>query len=573
MPSQGESKAQASKGARRMKGYEYLAAHFNAYGVTHLFEVPSVLTWTSAEGHKSHGLKSVLCHSENAAGFMADGYARATGRVGVCACQQIGTSNLAAGLRDACQACSPVVAISGGAYVGSHHRHKYQEIDPLLPFEAVTKLNAQVEDVSRLADMMRAAWRVATTGQPGPVHLSFQGHEAEVVEKGEMDIDLFFEEQYMANPAFRIPPDPAAVASAAQLLAEAERPVLLAGGGTKTSGASAELRRLAEKLQAPVVTALNAKECMPADHPLSGGCVGVYGRESAAQTVSEADLVVFIGSKTGSGVTRNYSVPHPGVKAIQIDIDPVELGRNYPNAVSILGDAKVTLAALVEAVSPARRESWVARARQLDDEWEGSVAAEVASDAVPMRPERLCSELSKAFPPDALILTDTGQATFWAGMFLDLTSPEQSFLRANGSLGWGFPAALGAKMGVGDSRSVILFTGDGGFFYHMSELETAVRTGTNIVVVVNDNRSLNEEEPFVKPTYDQIGTDGHEDLWVFEDLDLAAMARQVGANGIRVDRPSDFAGAMEKALGNDRITVVDARTDMTAVCPWDRSSY
>jgi len=559
--------------AKTMKGYEYTARHFYEYGVTHFFQVPNILTYVAAEGGEKYGLTTVTNHSENAAGFMADGYARATGKVGVCGCQQIGTNNLAAGLRDAYMACSPVVAFSGGPLVASHDTNKYQEIDGLLPFAGVTKLNARVDDVTRLPDMLRTAWRVATTGKPGPVHLSMLGHEGEAIDPAEAELDCIFEEQFMTTPAFRIPPDPGAVAAAAQLLAEAERPLIFAGGGTKISGAGTELVALAEKIQVPVLTDVNAKECMPADHPLSGGCHGVYGRESAAQTMSDADLVVFVGSKTGSNSTRNQVVPKPGIRCIQIDIDPEELGRNYPNSVSILGDAKVTLAALAEACAPAKHDEWVALMRQHDAEYEAAHAAEYNSDALPMRPERLCTELSKSLPSDALIVADTGQAAWWGSMFLDLTSPDQSFVRANGSLGWAFPAAVGAKMGVGKDRPVIAFTGDGGFYYHMSELETALRTGTNIVVVVNDNATLGAAFTFTKLYYDAVGVEGEESILDHLDVDFAAVAEQIGANGIRVEKPQDFAGAMEKALGNDRITVIRVRTDPQVYAPWDTGNY
>ena len=201
-------------------------------------------------------------------------------------------------------------------------------------------------------------------------------------------------------------------------------------------------------------------------------------------------------------------------------------------------------------------------------EWRAAVAAHVTGDAVPMRPERLLGELGRVLPADSIVVADTGHAGFWTATYLDLTRPGQGFLRAAGSLGWGFPAALGAKMAVGDDRPVILFTGDGGLWYHLSEIETALRWGVNVVVIVNDNRSMNEQIPFYEPMYGGTLHGRHEDLWVFREVDFAAVATSLGAVGRRVTRPRDLAPAVEEALAADRLTIIDAVTDIQAECPW-----
>jgi len=554
----------------RMTGAQYLARALEGYGVTHVFFVPTMASWTLVELEKTTGIKRILTHDERAAAYMADGYARASGRPGVAAAQMIGTSNLAAGLRDAYMACSPVIALTGGAYIDSRHRHQYQQMDNLSIFEPVTKFNAHVEDVTRLPDLLRQAFRCATSGKPGPVHLELEGHLGEVTERQEADLELIVEERFSAVPPFRPEPEPGSVREAVRLLERSERPILVVGGGARDSGAAPELLRLAEQLSIPVATSLNAKDVISGDHPLAVGVVGLYQRESANRAVLESDLVCFVGSKTGSQVTRNWRVPPAGTPVIQIDIDPEELGRHYPNAVSLLGDAKVTLSRLSAAAAGSRvdRSGWVQRVQTLVREWRKEVAAEVESDAVPMRPERLCRELGSVLPPDCIVVADTGHAGFWTGTHLDLTQPGQSYIRAAGSLGWGFPASLGAKLAVGD-RPVVLFTGDGGLWYHLSELETAVRWGVKVVVVVNDNRSLNEEQPFYEPMYGGKLHGKHEELWVFEDVDLAQVARSIGANGLRVRKPAEFAPAVEQALAADRLTLIDVVTDIDALCPWE----
>ena len=552
-----------------MTGAQFLARMLDGYGVTHFFHVPAIVSWTLVELEKTTAIKRIVTHDERAAGYMADGYARASGRPGVCGCQMIGTSNLAAGLRDAFMARSPVIALSGGSYVTSRHRHQYQEIDGLPVFAPVTKFNAQVDGVERLPDLLRQAFRAATCGKPGPAHLALEGHFGEVTELQEADLEVLVEDRFRSLPPFRPEPPADQVQAAVRLLSEAKRPILVAGGGARQSGAGPELVALAELLDIPVATSLNAKDVFPGDHPLAVGVPGLYQRESANRAVLEADLVCFVGSQTGSQVTRNWSVPLPGTRVIQIDIDPEELGRHYPNAASILGDAKVTLRRLAQAAGGAsRRPAWTARARQLVADWRASVNAELTSDAEPMRPERLLGELGRVLPADSIVVADTGHAGFWTATYLDLTRPGQSFLRAAGSLGWGFPAALGAKMAVGDERPVILFTGDGGLWYHLSEIETALRWGVKVVVVVNDNHSMNEQIPFYEPMYGGTLHGEHEDLWVFREVDFAALAGSLGAGGRRVTRPRDFAPALEEALEADRLTVLDVVTDIEAECPW-----
>jgi acetolactate synthase-1/2/3 large subunit len=209
----------------------------------------------------------------------------------------------------------------------------------------------------------------------------------------------------------------------------------------------------------------------------------------------EADLVLFVGSHTGSQLTFDWQVPPPETPVIQLDVDPEELGRHYPNRVSLLGDAKTVLGQLIDASdasTAALRQQWVKRAQTMVSQWREEFAPLMNSDAVPIRPERLCKELGELMPPDTLLVSETGHSGMWTGGMIDLNEPGQGFIRAAGSLGWGLPAALGAKLAL-PRRPVLLFSGDGGFWYHLSELETAVRWNINAVLLINNNRSLNQE--------------------------------------------------------------------------------
>jgi len=546
----------------RMTGSRFFAETVHAYGISHLFFVPTILFPALAE-MEDLGICRMMTHGEKAAAYMADGYARAARKPGLCLAQSVGAANLAAGLKDAYLAGSPVVAITGGPTHEYRYRHVYQEIEDFPMFEPVTKLNARVDTVERLPDLLRQAFRVATSGMPGPVHLQLRGHFGQSIE-GEADLTVFAEEQYASYPPVRPEAEPERVRDAARLLAEAARPVIVAGGGVVASGAAAELVALAEKLSIPVATALNAKEVIAADHPLAIGVCGTYSRWCANRLLTEADLVFFIGSHTGSQVTDYWKYPPRGTPVLQLDVDPEEIGRSYPARVGLVGDARATLRRLLEAVEPTRRDDWTARARQVVAEWRAEQEPLRASDAVPMRPERICREIGEWLPPDAVVVSDTGHAGIWTGTMLDLTSPGQRYIRCAGSLGWGLPGAIGAKCALPD-RPVLCFTGDGGLYYHLAELETAARFGINVVVVVNDNRSLNQETLHVQEAYGGNPRGGADGMWIFEPNDLARVAESLGCLGIRVERPSEIRPALERAFAANRPALIDAVSDIAAL--------
>jgi acetolactate synthase-1/2/3 large subunit len=552
----------------KVTGAQVLAEMLEGYGVTHLFMVPAVLRRTLAELERRSAIRRIQTHGEKAAAYMADGYARASGRPGICMAQVIGALNLAAGLRDAWLAHSPVVAFTGGREPRTKFRKVYQEIDDLPAFEPVTKFNATIDTVERFPDMIRQAFRTAVSGTPGPVHLQFRGNEGQI-DADEAEMDAIVEPIFARVPPFRPEPDRASVMAALELLQNAERPVIVAGGGVRASGAGAELTALAEKLAIPVATSLTGKDTIPGTHPLSVGVVGTYSRESANRVVAQADLVCFIGSETGGMTTHFWAVPKIGVPAIQIDIEPEAIGRNYPLKAAVLGDAKVTLARMLEMArdeTAARRKGWVEAARAICAEWTAKYGPALRSDAWPIRPERICGELSRLMPDNGIAVVDTGHAGMWMGGFYDLRSPNQSYIRSAGHLGWAFPAGLGAKCGAPD-RPVVVFTGDSGFWYHMPEIETAVRWGINTVTVVNNNNGGNQSKRGFDRAYGGNPTDQSRELWTFNKVNFARIAEELGAVGMRVERAQEFAPAFERALKAGRPVILDVATDIEIAAP------
>ena len=555
----------------KMTGGQFLAETLEGYGVSHFFFMPVIVD--DAMVHMERlGITRVMAHSEKPAAYMADGYARVKGSVGFCGAQSVGATNLAAGLQDAYLACSPVVALTGRVAQSGQDRHAYQEVDHLTPFAANTKYSARVDNTDQLPMFLRQAIREATTGTPGPTHLDLAGLAGGDITKNSANMEVIVEKQYAHLPPFRPEPDADSVRSALVALSSAARPMIVAGGGVKTSDASKQLIELAELLDIPVATSLNAKETFPALHPLAVGVPGSYSRACANKALSEADLVFFIGSHTGGQVTNDWKLPRHGTRIIQMDIDPSELGRSFPIEVGLQSDIQAGLQKMLNAsgeLGKARddlaRKAWVTKIQQLVTDWKSSVDHLWNSDDMPMRTERLSKELSNHLPSDSILISDTGHSGIWTGTMIDLKSPDQSFVRCAGSLGWAFPAAIGAKAAAPD-RPVITFAGDGAMWYHYMELDTAVRYGLNTVTVINNNSSLNQERALNVRNY---GGDlpGSDELWKLTPTDFAPMAEQMGGFGITVTKPTKFESALSEALESGKPAVIDVKTHIESIAP------
>jgi acetolactate synthase I/II/III large subunit len=552
----------------KLTGARLIAETLKGYGVTHVFYVDAILRKTMVE-LEDLGIRRVITHSEKAAAYMADGYARVSHRAGVCMAQSVGAANLASGLQDAYLGLSPVVALTGKKPPLFQERHAYQEIRHGPLFAPVTKYNADVVTPAQLPYLLRQAFREATSGAPGPAHLDLLGHSGRPLELAEFAAPISIDEAFASYPPFRPAPDGAAIERAVRAISAAQRPVIVAGGGVRLSSAAAELLALAEQCSIPMATSVNAKGTLLDRHPLCVGVVGSYSARCANQVVAEADLVIYVGSHTGDQVTHNWTVPAIGTPVVQIDIDPSEIGRSYPGAIGVVGDAKVALAQLAAALGSLRvAETWLGRARELVAAWRTEIEPLRQSDALPIRPERLCKELSDALPADAVLVADTGYASIWTATMVELSSPGQSYLRAAGSLGWGFPAALGAKCAAPD-RPVICFTGDGGFWYHLSELETASRFGINTVTIINNNGGLAQGIDDIHSVYGgRSGNPG--ELYRFKPVSFARIAQEMGCLGIRVEDPGEIGGAIRQALAAGQPAVVEVMTGLQyrAPEPW-----
>lgn len=546
---------------RRMKGQQFLAELVRRSGVKAVFFVPTFLYPTLVELAKDP-VKRVLCHSEKAAGYMADGYAQASGRPTIVIVQGgPGATNLYAGLVDAWQSNTPLLAVTPALPGSSYQGNSYQEA--YVDFRPVTKYDAEVRSIDRMAEFFGKAYREMTTGAPRPVHLYLDG----ALENAEAEFDFrYLDPRYFAYPAFRPRADDELVEQAILEIRGAKRPVMVCGRGTIVSGAWEEVTAVAEQLGLPVTTTLNGKGSIDERHPLALGVTGTYRRPPTDAVITEADLVLYVGGHQGGATTKMRRMPQPGVRVIHIDINPAQPGANYPNVLPLVGDARTVLRQMLAVAGSAKqcgRSEWVQKAQRDLRAWRESENAHMHGNTIPIRPEQLAIQLVQACPPDTLFVADTGYVGTWAGVFMDLPAGK-NFLHCEGSLGWAFPAAMGAKAAVPE-RTVVAFTGDGGFFYHLAEIETAVRNEINLVTVVLNNQAMAFQTHLLRSLWpDSRNLDK---LSEFGVTNFAGMAREMGAWGIRVTDPREIGRAIREAIDSNRPAVIDVVIDQAAVAP------
>jgi acetolactate synthase-1/2/3 large subunit len=548
-----------------MNGAEWLARALAGTGMSHVFFVESVMRRTLL--HLGDlGVRPILAHSEKAAAYMADAYARVGGRPGVCMAQSVGAANLASGLQDAWLGRSPVIALTGHKEPSFQHRNSYQEIAHAPLFSAVTKFSSPVYETSELPRLLRHAWRAALADTPRPTHLDFNGLQGDVIELGQTAEPPVLETEARAIPVHRPVADERDIEQAAALLIGARRVAIVAGDGAAASRAGPELLALAEALAAPVATTLGARGIIPTRHPLSAGVAGSYSAPPANRIVCGADLVLFVGCDTGDQVTLNWRVPPIDTKIVQIEADPLEIGRSYPNTTGIVGDPKATLSRLNQVIGhPARDAGFAEEAGRIVADWRASMAPLVEKTTAPISVERLCAEVTRALPADGILVADTGYSGIWTGTMIDLNGAGQGYQRAAGSLGWAFPASLGATCAAGQ-RKVVCFTGDGGFYYHLAELETARRCNIPVTVIVNNNSGFGQNLTGVRRISGNRPGRG-EELIRFGPTDFTAVAKSFGVRGLRVEQPHELAPALKQALAADEPVLVDVVTDLEPRAP------
>jgi acetolactate synthase I/II/III large subunit len=545
------------------------AAALKRHGVEYLFgqSNPPALTMAADD----LGIRQIGYRQENSGTYMADGYARATGKVPVVTAQNGPAATLLVpALAECLSASTPIIALVQDVGPSTQDRNAFQELDQLELFKGVSKWIRRVTTADRIEDYVDMAFTAAASGRPGPAVLLVS---MELLAEREERPVAMRKAHLGRYPMDRSQPEPAQIALAAELLANAIAPIVYAGGGVIGSRAQEELRELQEIAHLPIATSTMGKGGVDETHPLSMGVIGYFMAtrgmaKFVKPMVTDADVVLLIGNRTNQNGTDSWKLLPREATYIHIDIDSMEIGRNY-EALRLNGDAKLTLSALNSAMAAqdlSKRQSarasivsTIATARLRHQE---EIAGVAQSEAAPIRPERFMAELEKQLAEDHIVVADASFSSIWIANYLTAKFNRRFITpRGQAGLGWGFPLAMGAKIGNPD-RPVFCIVGDGGFGHVWSELETACRHGIKVVVAVMNNGVLGYQKHA-----EDAGLGRHTNVCDFAPVDHAAIAEACGVRGIRLERAQDIAATIREALAADTTVLIDILADPNAMPP------
>ncbi|MGG5808025.1 thiamine pyrophosphate-binding protein [Falsiroseomonas sp. CW058] len=550
----------SANATRRMSGGQAMAEMLKLHEAGPIFGMGGFQLLPFYEACRALGLRHHLINDERCGAFAADGYARVTNRPGLAdGTLGPGATNLATGLAEAFNAGMPMVAVIGDANRQHAWKNMTQEARQFDVLRPLVKEAIRVEVTGRIPEHLRRAFAVATSGRPGPVLIAVP----EDVAHGEHDFDaadFWVDPGTLRAQARRFRPDAQDLAKAAALLARAERPLILAGGGVHISEAQDALTRFAEAQGIPVAHTMSGKGAIACTHALSAGVFGRYSR-IANDLVAMSDCLLVVGCKLGEIATRRFTLMPQGVPLIHVDIWPEEIGRTTRQDVALAGDARCTIEDLAAALEDrgaraASRAGWCAEVPKRMAAWRDGARERLESVESPINVGRLMGELNKVLPADAVLVADGGFAAHWGALFYDTKRPGRGFVADRGfaSIGYGVPGGIGAQLGVGPGRRVVSLTGDGGFNMSMGDLETARRVGAPIVACIFNNAASG----YVKALQHAVFGPGNYQSSDLVEMDYAAIANAMGCQGIRVTDPERLAGALRAGLENtDTPTVLD----------------
>jgi len=568
-----------------VRGSDILVQMLIAYDVEYVFGVAgdtSVRLYDSLYHHRDH-ITHVLARDERSASFMADAYARLAYKPGVCESPSgAGALYTVPGVAEANASSVPVIALTSGIDLASEGKGTITELDHHVLYQSITKWSHFIKRYDKIPGTMRRAFRIATSGRPGAVHIAFP-QEVMNSEVPDGERDIYAEDGCKHYPTYRARAEQSLVDRAADLLLAARRPVIIAGGGVINARAWVELQAIAELTGAPVGTTITGKGSIPEDHPLAIGIVGDNGyRDYANEMVAEADLIFYIGCKTGSVTTIKWTLPDPreAPTIIHLDIDGQLVGNNYRTEVGLVGDAQVILTDVLAALHAraagdgrgGRSEAAgrIAAARQA---WWQEAEAASTSDQVPLKPHRVMAALQKVLPPDAIVIADAGTPTPYVCAYYEVHRPGRQVIipRAYGGLGYAIPAVVGAKL-ARPEQPVIGLCGDGSFNMSAGELETLARLDLPVVLLNFSNSCFG----WIK-AIQSIQLGGRYQSVDFSTVDHAAVARAFGLHGVRVERAAELEGAIAEALASGRPTLIDLPSeseekDIPPVYSWRRAA-
>ncbi len=554
----------------RVTAADLIASALRRHGVEVMFSqsLPSAVVLACEDA----GIRQITYRTENAGGAMADGYARRSNRIAVvCAQNGPAATLLVAPLAEASKSSIPIVALVQEVNRSQVDRNAFQELDHMALFQACAKWVRRVGEAGRVEDYVDMAFAAAGTGRPGPAVLLLPA---------DLLIEQVAEPQSARSarlgqwPLDRAVADPDLIGRAADLLADARSPLVIAGGGVHGAQATAELAELQELASLPVATTVMGKGAVDDGHPLSVGPVGnIMGNRSLGRftrpLVGEADVVLLVGTRTNQNGTDSWTLLPAGARIIHLDVDGQEVGRIH-EALRLVGDAKLTLAGLASALRTRdlgrRRGARPALAERIADARAQRMAAAsdvCGSQARPIRPERVMQEIEHVLAPEMTVVADASYSSVWVTAYLASRAPGMRFLTPRGlaGLGWGLPLAVGAKLARPDGP-VICVVGDGGFGHVWSELETLVRESIPIVLVVLNNGVLGYQKDAETVKFGR-----HTNACHFQAVDHAAIARACNCDAVRIDAPDAIEPALRAAIARPRATLLDIVTDPDAYPP------
>lgn len=542
-----------------MTGGEALVRMLQAFNAGPMFGMGGFQLLPFYDAARRLGLGHHLINDERAAVFIADAYAKITGRVGLAdATLGPGATNLVTGLVEALNAGTPMVVLVGDAHRDHAWKNMTQESRQTEILRPAVKELLRVEAIHRIPELMRRAFRVATSGRPGPVVVDVPEDICHAT-WGFDDADFQADPTCESAPSIRSIPDIGTLQRAAAEIAQAKRPILLAGGGVHLSGASEMLTTFANMLNLPVAHTMTGKGAIPCTHALSAGLFGRYDRIANA-LIAESDLILVLGCKLGEIATKRFTVPPKGKRIIHIDIVAEEFGRTVEPGLCLWGDARETLHALIGLLAPqmpaiaARQAEYAASIAAKMAEWRQGVMPRLTSDESPVNMARLMHELNQLMPADGLLIADGGFAAHWGGLLFDTKAPGRSFVPDRGfaSIGYGLPGAIGAALAA-PGRIVVSLTGDGGFNMMLGELETARRMNLSFTIVVVNNAASG----YVKALQHLMYGPGAYHASDLAETNYAQVATALGVRGIRVENPSTLADALRTGMTSQGPTVID----------------
>ncbi len=531
----------------KLSGAEILVKSLEAEGVDTIFGYPGGVVLPIYDALYDADIRHILTRHEQGAAHAADGYARATGRPGVClATSGPGATNLVTGIANAYMDSVPLVAITGQVPQALLGRDSFQEADITGITMPITKHNYLVREPSELAQVVKEAFHIATTGRPGPVLIDIprdvSGTKTEYKEPGEINMQ-----------GYKLVPDgdPQQVMMAAAAIAKSERPLIYAGGGVIISGAHEELLQLAEMLVAPVCTTLMGLGSFPEIHPLSLGMLGMHGTKYANFAVCECDLLIAVGARFDDRVTGKLETFAPEAKIIHIDIDPAEIGKNVRVDIPVAGDVKKVLGQMIDILQPRLGEAWREKILAWKKEYPLSYCEKSG-----LKPQSIIREIYNQTKGEARITTEVGQHQMWAAQYYTFTKPR-SFISSGGlgTMGYGFPAAIGVQVGCPDEL-VFDIAGDGSIQMNIQELCTAVNYELPVNVAILNNGYLGMvrqwQELFFNRRY------SHSELI---NPNFVKLAEAYGAEGIRVTKQAEVAPAIEQAIKSSKPVMLEFVVD------------